>query len=729
MTLKDQLAKLVPFGNTENMPEPKEYQSKDGVKVVKISGTGIENFSGYINEDYLDKFKYPRDFAKIYDKMRRQDAVIAKTVKIVTDFLVSAVWEFRAKEGVSWKESESDIEIQKEFYTKVFINGMEKSWTDKLREICSAFVYGFSIFEETFDFVCNDPDIGSHIGIKDWGWRSPKRVERWIIDRDENLAGVAFYGYGDANKTVTIPAEAITHFSFNSEGQDFNGRSLLRPIYGNYKRRQLYYNKLAIAMGKFGIPVPVAEIPSGELDTEEAEATINSLRNYAGGRESFLIRPEGWKIELQDVKYDPQKAIQAIKHENFEIMSSILANFIELGQGGGSYALAKDLSDIFLLSVTNYAVGIEDKINRGVIAKLHKYNFGDAPLLVELKASGISDKFGESASTIFKNLSESGLLRPDDPLEENLRKKLGLPPIDFDTLRVSSSQEGEGGSPSESIPDENGENKTEGEFSEPREYADARPIKKKMDECQKKIVDAMNERLPVVIEKIQKHMIASLEKSGDTGSIPIPDISTDKVLVESIKESLVKLSDESIDFYEADYRKRSTKKLAETSRKGKTKLDRFVKLAVFTSITDIKGVMGAVWLRTITGSTETAIVAIALKGAMDRWMKANHVSAKAANLTTTTVSNAEKDFSDGIKNDKLISYTYINPNPKSAICKKIRNKTVASDSADAKQFIPPLHHMCKTIRVGNYESMSNNPKPVKRFNLNKTEIDSANLVW
>src|SRR5690606_870382 len=115
-----------------------------------------------------------------------------------------------------------------------------------------------------------------------------------------------------------------------------------------------------------------------------------------------------------------------LDHHTREILKSVLAQFVDLGSSGvGSYALAKDQSQIFLMALDGTAKLIEEVINHE-IQRLVDYNWNveEYPTLTHADL-GIKDT--EALASAIQTLSTAGMITPDPEMEDYLRKTLKLP--------------------------------------------------------------------------------------------------------------------------------------------------------------------------------------------------------------------------------------------------------------------------------------------------------------
>ena len=108
---------------------------------------------------------------------------------------------------------------------------------------------------------------------------------------------------------------------------------------------------------------------------------------------------------------------------------AFLANFLELGMGGGggAFALSTDLSDFFLSGLTYIANIIKEDIDQ-MLKELVIINFGEQDKYPTFEFTGITDKAGEEFAKILNLLVQSNIIVPDDNLEDHIRNRIGVTP-------------------------------------------------------------------------------------------------------------------------------------------------------------------------------------------------------------------------------------------------------------------------------------------------------------
>ena len=205
----------------------KKKELGDEKKYTKISSSGVENYSGYIEEDYLDKFRENRRAAKEYDKMRRQSAPIAKILALHQRPIEGAAWEITIKKQF---QKLDEAKKERDMLSHILFDRLDKPWPKKVAEIVKFFEFGVSTFEETYR-PYETKDFGAFIGLDSLSYISQKSIEQYFINKNEDFLGISQYAYGDARRNVIIPGRYLTMFAIGDEGKNFRGISLLRPIY------------------------------------------------------------------------------------------------------------------------------------------------------------------------------------------------------------------------------------------------------------------------------------------------------------------------------------------------------------------------------------------------------------------------------------------------------------------------------------------------------------------
>ena len=124
------------------------------------------------------------------------------------------------------------------------------------------------------------------------------------------------------------------------------------------------------------------------------------------------------------------------------------------------------------------------------------------------------------------------------------------------------------------------------------------------------------------------------------------------------------------------------------------------------------------------GSTEDAnVLRQDLQDNADKFTTGPATNTGSANTTALVVNETRNAFffDDEVLKD-IESFTFTNPNPKSAICKNLTGKTFSSDDPEAGRFFPPLHHNCKSYLVPNFSGKTS--KDISGTGLRPTGSDA-----
>lgn len=427
--VKEIFAKLFKFQEPIALPEREDPLRH----FVPLTTSGTEIYSGYIAEDHLSSLR-GHERAKVFDKIRRSDAQARMLLNSVKNPIRSATWEVHPADDSA--EAEKDAELIRH----VLFSCSGFSFKKTLGEILTMIDFGYAALEKTYRVVLDDPKMGSYHGIAGLSWINPKTIHKFNVNRATGeLLTVSQYAYGDLERTVDVPAKYLLHFVLDREGANYEGLSWLRPVYGNYLRKNEFMKLNAIGVEKFAVPTPRVKVPAGFQNSESFQYLLQALEVYTSGEANYLTYPAEYEIDFgSNSTYDPAKVDAAVDAEDRRMAKAFLANFLELGTGSssGSFALGKDLSDFFSSGLIYIADEIAEVFNRNLIPELMLLNRGPRASTPKLVHSGIDDKAGKELAEVLSMLATSQYIVPDDKTEDHLRKRYGLPPKSEEGKRI-----------------------------------------------------------------------------------------------------------------------------------------------------------------------------------------------------------------------------------------------------------------------------------------------------
>ena len=421
---------------------------KDNVKTIKfpnaqqkmsVDGTSGIDYSGHrFYEEYLTKLLGTYG-PEIYDEMRRSDDQVIMLLRVVKNPIMSARWFVSPADDSDESKKIADF-ISFAVFDDMGTEDQPKTFEKFKREALTSIEFGYSLFEITNKVVLNSEKWGSYIGLKGLDWRSPKTIEEWYIDRSGELEKVRQIDNSQVNGDIYMDGKFLLHIASEMEGINYEGISMLRPIYGNWLRKDVLRKLQMIGIERAATGVPIGEIPRGQENGPGQTALEDSLSRFTGHERQYLTIPEGFKVDSLKIDHDAEKVQKAIEAENIGMSKSFLANFMELGlNGSGSFALGSDLSDIFLSGIVVYANAVKIPFNTKLIPHLVKANFGKQKAYPKLEIEGINDKAGKELAEVLKSLKEGGFLQQiTKRMQEVIHQRYDLP---FDnTLEIEEPE-------------------------------------------------------------------------------------------------------------------------------------------------------------------------------------------------------------------------------------------------------------------------------------------------
>lgn len=437
--VNERRSKLNPFNWFRVPPKPDnlelaEDEHRDHENYLTWGKSGTEVTSGFFDEEYLQKLKGLQGI-DLWDEMKRSDAQIRMLLNSTKSPILRAKWFVNAVD-----ESDEEIHI-KEFIEFILFHDIatpcgrkRKTWMQFLEEALSCIENGHVLFEIINKVVRNHKKYGDYIGLKDIAWRSPKTIEEWNLNPDGSINNVRQVAQGDLDVDVEIPGKFLMPISINKEGDNYEGISALRFIYGNFFRKSLYRELQGSGYERAVLGMPIGTIPTDKTDkTKEISKFEGMLSAFTSHEQSYMTKPQGWDIENFKLEFDGESLQAAIDSENVEMTKSFLANFMELGMGssgGGSYSLGSDLSDIFLSAIEVYAKKITEAVDTRIIRMLVDAKFGKRDFYPTLGFSGINDKAGKEQAEILKELVAAQFIDPtENRMKAWVHNRFGLPPF------------------------------------------------------------------------------------------------------------------------------------------------------------------------------------------------------------------------------------------------------------------------------------------------------------
>lgn len=386
----------------------------------KMTETGFStetNLDSPVDREYNAKLQGEAGL-DVFEKMRRSDGAVNASLTALKLPIKMAQWRIEPT-----GKSRTERKIAEFVEENLFKNS--KSWQDTLDEILTCLDFGHSVFEPVYEKAENG------IRLLKLAFRPQRTITKWITDAGGSLKAVEQSGtVGGLYRKVEIPVENILIFTIKKEGGNWQGVSILRTSYKDWSLKTAKENYSAISADKYSMGVPLITLPPNPKEDDLARAKEIG-RRYRANNQAYIITPNGGKVEILSIAGSRADLIPDIQYHNQQIANNVLTNFLQLGQTGtGTYALAKELKEFFLMSLGAIARNIEGVLNAYLISRLVSWNYGEGvepPKLIADKISSIN--LLEWANAVGK-LVDSGLVQTDDDLEAYVRGMAQLPAFD-----------------------------------------------------------------------------------------------------------------------------------------------------------------------------------------------------------------------------------------------------------------------------------------------------------
>lgn len=729
--------------------ESSAFQTGSKIQFEAVGNSGTKIYGGYFSEEYLSELRGTRG-AKQWDEMRRSEAQISMLLNAIMNPIKAANWEIEP-----YAEGDAEFEKHAELIRTCLFEMVD--FDTFKHEALTVIPFGFSILEVVHSVEFNHPKFGTFNGLKALAFRSQKTIENWQLEeKTGRLLGVNQYTYSDLGGNVFIPGEFLLVLTHSKEGDNYEGISALRPMLGAYKRKDLYLKLAAIGVERYAIGTPVGTIPKGKEKTTEVEAFTKILQNFTSHESSYIVKPEGWSIEIQKSDFDAAKIKELLTFENTEFANAIVGNFLALGMngGGGAYALGSNLGEFFTSGIQSYADLICAAVNRGLIPNLVKLNAGDQRGYPKMKCTGISDKAGKELAEVIKFLSDARALDPDDPLKAHLRKLYKMPKADPASAVVlpaipagASSNVPKAGQPT--IDPVSGKVQLT-EKLKALQLADKKYVAK-FDKNKDKLKALMESQLKVLYVNLKEALrkrynsFKGSDKILACKGIESPGLNDYKsmlkdcmaeIAAQSIAQSrslvpskrnvrlferfdTLRLAEGPYDALPPAVRKlidAQANLIAETQAGDIEKHVFFSFTSSATSSEDIDGILNDV----------DAQVGDKIDDGSPQGM---NLDAAAGDATAhVTQQSALSFFFDSEVLDGIASFTFTNEDPVSEICQELAGTTFAVNDPDLDRYTPPLHHNCKSRLVPNLVGDTDNPDIDRGVSVSDKALKSMTLT-
>lgn len=442
----------------------KKLSQTESTGILGISGENTIN--GQIRADeFLPELRGKKAIRK-YREMRDNDSTIGAVMYATEQVLRDVDLKVYACNDSPEAKREAD-------FVESVLCDMDHTLDDHIAEALSCLSYGFAWFEVVYKRRVGPTQSSDkkrskytdgRMGVRKIAMRAPWTVSRFDVDnKTGDIQGIyQDGGYAGTTKHY-IPSRKSLYYRTTSLNGDPSGRSILRNAYTSYE----YLNNLqaieAIAVERELAGIPVARIPSEYLSPDATPSQVQFKSNLEQILRDVKFNEQGYIITPSDTYPDKDGSPTNIRLVDVELMSSsgsrnidinpivsryqhdiarsVLSEFLMLGSQGGSYALSKSKTDLFLRALESYIQQIVDVLNKQLVERLWELNGLDYSLMPTIRAGDVAPHDLREIAGFLRNLNGADINVSNHP--EVIQNLMDIADLNYDPDRETETEEQE----------------------------------------------------------------------------------------------------------------------------------------------------------------------------------------------------------------------------------------------------------------------------------------------
>jgi len=415
---------------------------------------GDNTYNGQIRADeFLPELRGKKAIRK-YREMRDNDSTVGAVMYSVEQILRDI--DLHVKPA----DDSDAARVEKEFVESV-LDDMDHTLDDHISDALSYLSYGFGWFEVIYKRRVgpterspkkNSKYTDGRIGVRKIASRAPWTVSKFDVEQKTgDVLGIE-QEVGFMGGRNYIPLNKSLYYRTTSLNGDPSGRSILRNAYTSYE----YLNNLqsieAIAVERELAGIPVARIPAEYLSGDASAAQSGFVHNLQQVLRDVKFNEQGYIILPSDTYPDKDGAPSSTRLVDVELMASngkrnidinpivnryqhdiarsMLSEFLLLGTSGGSYALSKSKTDLFLRALESYIQAIVDVLNKQLVERLWQLNGLNYDMMPTIEAGDVAPHDLREISSFLRNLNGAGIDVSSHP--EVISDLMGIAELDYD---------------------------------------------------------------------------------------------------------------------------------------------------------------------------------------------------------------------------------------------------------------------------------------------------------
>ena len=363
---------------------------------------------------YQDSYQYPYNpdphcFSNdyhIYDEMRDDEQVKA-AISMKKDMALNSGWQITCEN-----------EEIKDFLTDN-LNEIEQPLEDVLREVLTAYEYGFSISEPVYVLEA---------GMYRWKSLMVRPPHTFTFDVNDDGSIKTIRQDQNTASGVSIPPNRLIHYVYQPEFGNPYGKSDLRSAHDPWIAKKFIMRFMAIYLERFASPTVIGRYPTtaGDQEINRIHTVLKTIQNV-----TTLALPEGTTVDFLQPQRDASETyIKAINAMDTKIARAILVPDL-LGMSGektsgGSYSLGQTQFELFLGAIQKDRRVLERVINDKLIRPLIQANFGQK-IKAKFEFQPIAKEDESKYAEMWARAVQGKVFSPNDDEVNHFRQVLKFP--------------------------------------------------------------------------------------------------------------------------------------------------------------------------------------------------------------------------------------------------------------------------------------------------------------
>jgi hypothetical protein len=437
----------------------------EGKAKQTLGVAGDNTHNGQIRADeFLPELRGSKAIRK-YREMRDNDATIGAVMYSVEQILRDVELTVKPVDDTPAAKVEAD-------FVASVLDDMDHTLDDHVAEALSYLSYGFGWFEVIYKRRVGPTErsdkkhskyTDGRLGVKKIASRAPWTINKFDVNQKTGEVLGIEQSVGLMNGRNYIPLNKSIYYRTTSLNGDPSGRSILRNAYTSYE----YLNNLqsieAIAVERELAGIPVARIPAEYLSGDASVAQAGFVHDLQQILRDVKFNEQGYIVLPSDTYPDKDGAPSSTRLVDIELMASngkrnidinpivsryqhdiarsVLSEFLLLGTSGGSYALSKSKTDLFLRALESYIQAIVDVLNKQLVERLWQLNGLNYSLMPTIVAGDVAPHDLREVSSFLRNLNGAGIDVSSHP--EVISDLMGIAELEYDPKVNQPSSEDE----------------------------------------------------------------------------------------------------------------------------------------------------------------------------------------------------------------------------------------------------------------------------------------------